>query len=302
MILFFANREDHLIASQAETMSRTANIPVYAMFYENLIKEGKLQIENAGDDLVFQIQAKENLETIKGSEIKICYFAEYPALNSQWLPYESEYDISYAQNEWWASLNALFLSQPDIKFINPAKSKFELCSELEQLMIMQKFEIPTVEMILTNNPDEALKYYRSWNNSALYKSVTRGYANSALMNESDIDRLNKLSLSPAIFQKPHSGSQMTVCLLGNNYLAVKLNDINEYELTDIPDFLLNKIVQVSEYIERPLVLFNFLYQEASNEYCAYSMNVYPSFYEIFSIFGDSYFKLLTAFLAEEYKS
>lgn len=302
MILFLLNSENTQVKLTCEQLKQEFGLPVTIIALENLIKSGKFSLENIDNDFISIIDM-DNAHQIINSEIKLCFLAEYPVIRPEWLPYTEEYDISYAQQEWWASLSAMFLSQKHIKFINPLWPKWDLGSELEQMLLLQKFDIPTVEMVLTNNSLIANEYYNLWNQNVLYKTVRSGYTNSSLMQVSDLERLEKLHLSPVIFQKAESGKQISVCVLGNKFLILsQINDHEDikWEASDIPESLKLKLNKISEFMEIPWFFINFVHKKETDEYLAYSANIYPTFDMACQTFGDSFVQALKSYLVEEY--
>jgi len=302
MILFLVNSENAQVRMTCEQLKQEFSLPVALIALDKLIKSGKFSIESIDNDLISIIDIN-NAHQVISSEIKLCYTAQYPVICPEWLPYTEEYDISYAQQEWWASLAAMFLSQKHIKFINPIWAKWDLSSELEQVLLLQKFDIPTVEMILTNNSQKANEYYNLWNQNVLYKTVRSGYTNSSLMQIPDLARLQKLHLSPVIFQKAESGTQISVCVLGNKFLtlsSINNQDNINWQASDIPENLKLKLIKVSEFLEIPWFFINFLHKEKTGEYLAFSMNIYPTFEIAYQTYGDTFVQALKNYLVEEY--
>lgn len=303
MILIFANNVNHKAKLIYDQLKQETNIPIRLCTLESIVKEGQFFIESKGSDLIFSIKNTVDEDFIISTDIKICYLAQIPFILNEWLPYDNDYDRNYARQEWWASLVSMFLSQKHIKFVNPISGQYDLNSEMEQIILFEKFEIPTVEMILTNNPKEAVNYYNLWGKNVLFKSIRKGYDTATHMQISDLGRLEKLRLLPAIFQKAIAGKEINICLVGNKLLAIELELIEgnlSFKTIDVPKDLQEKLIKLSKYIEIPIITFNFIYDEDAKEFFGFSMNAYPDLEFVYLTYGDSLMKILKEYLIEEY--
>ncbi|MEW5818806.1 MAG: hypothetical protein AB1782_01325 [Cyanobacteriota bacterium] len=303
MILFYVIRESETLRSICKQIESETQINIAWLNQYELVNSGLFYSENINNKIHGTIQLSEDSKFISTKDIKICFVAQFPYIAGEWIPYENYYDKIYAQQEWNASMVATFLTQEHIKYINPLVAKFDLNTELEQLMLLQQFNIKTVDIVLTNNSDKALEHYNKWNRAVLFKSVRSGYDTSAVMEIPDLARLEKLHISPVIFQKQIMGKEITVCLLGNNILANEIEYINNNPVSkpvSLPEELNKNIIKLSKHINAPWILMNFLFQEDNNDYFAYSINIYPDFDVVYSIYGEPFTTLLKGYLVEEY--
>lgn len=303
MILFLTNKNDCKSKQIYEKLRKKSSVSVEWLAIEDIIKNSSISIKSNNSDLLAQVHIYGSDTTVDLSDVKVCYIAQYPYISSEWIPYEKKHDISYAEKEWWASFIALLQSQSHIKYINPIELPCDLASEMTHLFLFQKFDVDTVDMVLTNNKEDAVEYYQMWDKCVLGKTVRNGYYNSAVLDISKLARLNKLHLCPAMFQRSIPGTELAVGLVGNKFIIQKIRyEDNEVikESVDIPKALKEKLVRISEFNKTPIVIFNFIYQDDTDEYFAYSINPYVSFDMAYEAFGESFIQLLTNYLIEEH--
>ena len=302
MILFIANAENDPTKFLYDLIKEETNIPVFWLSVENLVKKGSFTVKNEGENLNFTI--KINDETIDSKAIKIIFLYQPPLFDKSWLSFKEELDISYAQQEWYASFNAMMLAQKHIKFINPVFCKFDLNSRLEQILILQQFGFKTVNIILTNDGKTALEYYNLCDRSVISRPVNHSYPVEYLMQIPDLARLNKLYLCPVLFQKFIPGKKINVCLVGNKVLAqeISFNSNNEIcqKNTEIPEDIKNKLIEVSKYLEFPWIFYEFIISDKDNEYYAISLNVVPDFNLMNELYGNLFIEAIREYLTEEY--
>lgn len=303
MIVFYVLKENEKLRKLYNDLKSKDKIPVFWLNQEQLIIESQIQLKNSDDFIIGSIKTPEEEDSLSIEQVKIWLLAQYPCVLQEWLPYEDPLDTSYAQQEWNATISAMLLTQNSARFINPLWAKFDFNTEIEQLLIMQRFNFKTLDMILTNNVESTLQYYDLWKRQVLYKSVRKGYDTASIMKPSDLGRLDKLHLSPAIFQKSQMGDDITVCMVGKNFCAVKYdnNDTDQpYKQVELPDTLKNRLIKLSEYLNAPWIVTHFLYDEEQLQYYAYGINVFPDFEFSYMIFGESFVEMLRNYLVEEY--
>jgi hypothetical protein len=303
MILFYLDREDSPAIELYKDLKTNVGLPVSCLFHHKVIGASKLTAVNPDQTVITNIQTEDNETPVNIKDIKICFFSQYPYVHSGLLPFEEELDKLYALQEWNATLEAIFLTQKHIRYLNPLWGKYNLATEMEHIMLYQEFGIATVEMLLTNTPDDAREYYEKSGKEVIYKSVRGGYDSSGRMTTSDLTRLNKLHLSPAIFQKAHMGCEIMICLVGNRFLAKKttMEAANVvYKDFEISKDLKEKLIQLSKHINVPWIIYSIIYDEFIDEYKAYSINPSPGYDLCIQIFGEDFNKLLRQYFIEEY--
>jgi len=195
------------------------------------------------------------------------------------------------------------LTQNHIKFINPAYSKVDLNSKFEQVLILQKFGVKTVNMLLTNSGKDALEYYNLCDRNVLSRPVNQIYEVEHFMQIPDLARLNKLDLCPALFQKFMAGKKINVCLLGSKVLAQEISFTNNElckQTIEIPENLKEKIIAVSNYLECPLAFYEFILNEEENEYYGLAVNITPDFDLMNELYENNFREAIKEYLVEEY--
>ncbi|MGD9581053.1 MAG: hypothetical protein AB7V50_06750 [Vampirovibrionia bacterium] len=282
-------------------LSRATSKPVFLFSQEELVKDALMSLKTTNNEISTIIKFA-NGEVLDLNQCTSFYFANYPYILYEWIPYENYLDKLYALQEWSASFTAAFQTHKNIEFINPLLVKYDFVSEAEQILYLQRFKLDTIDQVLTNNPDKALKYYEQWNKQVLFKSVRKGYDTASNMETVDLGRLDKLSLSPVIFQKVISGKEVNVCLLGENCLAVERafeNEIETKNVTEIPLDIKNKLVEISKDLNCPLLQVNFIYNNFDHKYYAFGLDIYPDFEVLYSLFDDELFKMFCQYFIGE---
>lgn len=303
MLLILSIRESKYLDRLVTSLKSSYTLPVTLLTLDKFVKYSSLSLYY-DTDLTFNKTFTIDEETfIDFNNVKTCFLSNYPFIAGEWIPYENHYDKLYALQEWTATLNALLLTSSSTKFVNPYLIPYDLNSELEHVLVLQKFNIDTVDMILTNIPRLAANYYENSYKSVVYKAVQSGYNTASSMELADLGRLNKLNLSPAIFQKGVNGIETTVCLLGKNVYAVEADRLSSeagYKPVEITDELVDRLYQVSDHLNCPWIFFHFLYEPDTGKYYAYGLNIIPDFDLAVNTLGESFIDAMAAYLAEEY--
>lgn len=304
MILIFSNTKSSVLEEFTEKFKKRTDIKIALLVFEEFIKNGNFWADFRGKEKnTFCIDLDgTNNNVISLNDVKICYFSGSPYILPKWFEFEDKKDCEYAGKEWYSSVNSLFLTQPHLKLINPVTKYSNFNSEYEQSLFFKKFEIECCEMLVTNNKYDVLEYYDLWNKNVLYKSVNMGYDSSSILQVPDLGRLDKLKYCPALFQKLQAGIQLSICIIGNDFLSLEVDENQNTSVTDIPNILKEKLIKLSKHFNSPLIQFNFLYDSIDNEYYAYSFNIYNYFESLYTLFGDPFQNKLIEYLEKEYKN
>jgi hypothetical protein len=303
MILFYVEDDTCHAKSFYERFKKETNLPVALISHTDFIMNSQLESFNKGNQIITKIKMPGSKSIISTEDIKIIYFSQYPNIYQSMIAFENELDISYAVQEWTATITSVFVTRPEIKMINTIWPPYDLVTEMEQVLLMQQMGIKTIELFITNNTQKVKDYYSLWDKQVLYKTVRAGYDTAAMMEMIDLNRLDKLTLSPASFQKLVNGKEISICQLGKKFLVVETyydQEIREYIETVIPEALTESLIKMERALNIPCILYHFIYDEDEDDYFAYNMNIYPTFDMLKMLFGESFEKLLTSYLLEEY--
>lgn len=303
MLLITAIRESQNLDRLIKSLTEDHGLDVYLMRMDKLVGHSKLSLYYEDDSTFHKTLITEDEKKIDLSNIKVCFMANYPFVAGDWIPYENHYDKLYALQEWNATLTAIFQTDTKALQINSMLKPYDLNSELEHVVLLQKCGINTVDMLLTNDSKEALDFYEKSKKSVLFKSVRTGYDTASTMQIADLGRLNKLELSPAIFQKGLVGTEVCVCLLGKNILVTETNALKpEAGCTEshIPEELSEKLFQLSDELKSPWLFCHFIKEQSTGTYYAYGLNTMPDLDVSIHNLGERFYKTLINYLVEEY--
>jgi hypothetical protein len=302
VILILASTRQSLAVNVYEQLQLSnADIPVCFLSLEALFQDGGLAIKDDGRGFEFAITTLTGDTVIQGSDVRVCWTPDGLYTLPAWFPYDNEFDLEYAQGEWYAFLRTLIGTQPQIRMINPLERHLDLFCRLEQTLLMQQFGLKTVDTVLTNDADEVSRRYALWNQAVIYQSVRQNFSETTVLTESDFERFNKLHLSPVLFQQLIPGEIRHVCLMGDEVLAVKLTSPENqfyYETCDFPAELTAKLTGIAKHLNTPWLDFVFIYQPETNDYYG-TMLSYPAYDMMCQVYPD-FSQVLARYLIKEY--
>lgn len=303
MLLIISTFGNETLKVFSQQLKTCYDFEVKIISIEDIVNKSSFVLHNTDHSMLKTVELPNNKEKINFNDAKLVYLSEYPYVIMDWMNFQEELDKSYAFQEWTATITAMLNTCENTKFINPILTKYDLNTEIEQLKIFQQFDIGTVEMILTNNKDKFMEFYEQSNNNVIFKTVRQGYESCNLVGPEDLASLDKLQLSPVIFQKIVNSNEIEVCLVGKQILAKeKIFTGEEITFQDIilPEELQHKLISVSEYLGAPLLNFLFVYDPEDESFKGFSLNIYHNFTYSYQMFKDKFLNALKSLLSEEY--
>ena len=291
MIVFISSFEDECLKTFSENFNNTYNIKSQYLLTTEFLQNQTFSICSDKNNFSSEILNRNS------KDIKICFINSQIYINPSDFAYKNVKDSDYAIQEWSASFLALLGIDENIKFVNPYFSRYNFNSEIEQLLILQQSGLDTVEMILSNNSLDVIDFYKIWNKNVLMKEATLGYNKSKNFNEEHFLKLDKLNLTPCIFQKCGVGENIEILILGDKYLAINCETNN---LIKIPVGLKERLISFCKNCNIKFATFNALLQ--NEKYYFYSVNQNPVFSIVNSTYEENFTTLFENFLIKEYNN
>jgi len=291
MILFISSFEDEDLKKFAKNFNNSYGI--------------KTRYINTGEFLSnqpFSVYIKKNsLGSVILKEdfdsVKICYLNSQLFVNPDDFDYSNKKDTDYALQEWSAAFLALFGTQENTRFINPFLRKYNFASEIEQLLIMQRSGLDTIDIALSNNSGDVIELNKIWNKCTIMKESTMGYAKSTSFTQDKFLKLPMLKYTPCIFQEGKVGENIEILILAEEYLAM---DLNNSSFIEIPKGLKERLLDFCNQSKIKFATFNAVI--VNGRYYFYCANQYPVFSMIKSIYQDNFIAMFEKFLVKEYQS
>ena len=113
----------------------------------------------------------------------------------------------------------------------------------------------------------------------------------------DIKKLNKLHLSPYVFQKRMDGIFVSVLIIGESVLAVDETTRNSI---CIPLGIKEKLMKIAAELNVYIVKFGAIFKD--DLFFFYDIDQTCTFFQLQALFGDKFTDTLTKFLVKEYKN
>jgi hypothetical protein len=129
----------------------------------------------------------------------------------------SEEDFAYRTTESWAALKGLFQCLSSQCFIaNNISFSEHFDSRLGELQLLDSYQIPVPEVLITSDPDEA-RAFCSRGKDVVYRPVNGFHMPFRAMEESDLERLEEIALAPVHFEVAPTG-QLAGCVLVGDHV------------------------------------------------------------------------------------
>lgn len=291
MILFLSQFDDPELKNFAERFSETSKIKcVYKNIFD-VVNNSLVTIKCENNKFSFMFDKTDF------NEIKLCFINYNLTFYSDLFNFDDKLDNVYAAEEWNATFVCLLTSAEKTKFINPYCKKSSLSNQIENNILFQKFGIDTTETILTNNHETLMDFYQAYNYNLLIKNVISSSRKMKVFDINSIKKLDRLYLSPYIFQKMENGYIISVLLAGDSVIA-----INEYTRQEIelPVGLKEKLIALRNYVNEDILKFSAVQNQ--DKYYFFDIDDSNNFSLFYQIFGGKYKDILTEFLLREYKN
>ncbi len=290
MILFLSQTKDKCLCDFVNKFSKQTEIKTKLLTIKDIVNNG--------------ISIKYNNEkfqsiicSIPFDEVKLCYINSEISFYKELFSFKEELDNIYAEEEWNAALLCLLNSAKNTKFINSNYKKYFCTTELENLLILQKYNLDTSSIFLSNNSKHVLFIDNFFNNQTIIKNIILGYATAKNFSVDIKKKLDKLYRSPYIFQKSLPGQNIIINLIGNEYIAY--DGTNQQEIK-IPNLIISRLKKLAKDIGVSIISFYAIKQY--DKYYFYSFNQMPSFMELLYINKKKTEKILIKYLLKEYNS
>lgn len=291
MILFLSQNKNYNLESFALNFSKKNGIKTTCFTISDVHKNCDISISFKANRFI------SSFNDIDFNKIKLCYINSSVSFYKELFEFKSNADKDYAQQEWNASLLCLLETNKNTKFINPFLKRYDCETELEQVLLFRKYQLDTVEMFMTNNSENFLTLYDIYNNNLLIKNILANSNHYKLFEKKDLKKLDKLHLSPYIFQKPENGSEIIILMLSDDVITY---DLNTNMIINIPLGIKERLINLRNELNISLVLFRAFYD--NDRYYFYSLNQYPEFTDMVALFKQDFQILLESYLIKEYNS
>jgi glutathione synthase/RimK-type ligase-like ATP-grasp enzyme len=215
------------------------------------------------------------------------------------------------------AFHALLHSWLDVAPGRIANRPFAMASNMSktyQAAIIRQcgFDIP--ETLVTNDPDEALRFIascREQGDEVIYKSVSGARSIVQTFGEPDRERLHRIRWCPTQFQRRVRGQDIRVHVVGRTAIAVAVrSDATDYryarrqtgadaelELADISESLARACRNLSDALELPFCGID-LRRTPQGEHVCFEVNPSPAYSYYESVSGAPIARTLVHWLAE----
>ncbi len=289
MMLFLSCCEDSEFRKFVKSFSKKTNIKTKFIVPQDVINKEKFTLKCLNNEFSFLYK------NLPFEDIKLCYINSAFSFAKNDFPFLDDLDAEYALQEWNAFLLCLFNANPNIKFINPHLKKYSLENEIEDILVLQKYDLKTVQMFLTNNSSDFLSINELTDKQLWIKSPLKGYTKFKKFEDKDLLFLDKLYISPYIFQKGQNGNSIRILIIDNEYCAFDFADDKQIK---VPVEIINRLTKINKELSLSIATYDAI--KSDDEYVFYSINQQPSFNDLYLIFGKDFTTKFSDYLIKEY--
>lgn len=250
----------------------------------------------------FSVSCKNNqftskLNNINFNDIKLCYINSSVLFYNEIFEFKKKLDKEYALQEWNASFLCLLKSAINTKFINPILKKYDCYTDFEHILLFKKFDLDTVELFLTNNSENFLTLYNIYDGNIIIKNLLTSMNKMKMFTKSDLNNLDKLYLSPYLFQRYQTGYNILILMIGDKLIAY---NETKNEKIQIPIGIKEKLIDLKNELNVSIVLYSLIYDNGN--YYFYLINQMPDFSLLVSLFKKDFILQLEDYLIKEYNN
>ena len=291
MILFLSQFDDTELKKFSSEFMKKTGIKISYKTVPDIINKSTVTITCTNNNF------SSIFDGVNFDEIKLCYVNTGVSAYKNYFDFDSELDNEYASMEWTALITCLTGANAKTKFINKCIPRYYCNNQLEDSMIFQKFDIDTPESFLTNNTEDFLNFYHIYNENLIIKNIISKNKICKVFSVKDIKKLNKLHLSPYVFQKRMDGIFVSVLIIGESVLAVDETTRNSI---CIPLGIKEKLMKIAAELNVYIVKFGAIFKD--DLFFFYDIDQTCTFFQLQALFGDKFTDTLTKFLVKEYKN
>lgn len=172
-------------------------------------------------------------------------------------------------------------------FINPIQSSRMASRKIDQLTIASRSGLRIPATLITTDPNEAERFYKTLKSECIYKTFTGcdfGFFETRILRNSDLDDLWRLRNCPTIFQEHIEGDyDLRVTIVGRRVFAAKLLfkegrhpvdsrvDRVPVECTELPKPIVAQLLRVIDHFGLRYAAIDMRYS-ASDGYTFFEVN------------------------------
>jgi len=292
MILFLSQLNDELFQNFAEKFSKTTGIKIEYKSINDILFNSTLALSCTNNEY------SSKLDGIDFNNFKVCLINyEYFASKEFFNELDNDLDKDYASQEWNAALLCLFQTAEKTKIVNRVFKRYGCNTELEHMLLFQRFGLDTIDIFLTNNTTDFLTIRELFNGNVLIKTPICGYEKSKTFSHKESKKLDKLHFSPYIFQKSQVGINSLILSIGDTFLIYQ--DKYPY-FVEIPVGLKEKLLKLKKELGLSIAIFSALYD--NDKFYFYSLTQSFTYSAFYNIFKQKLDEALTNFILKEYNN
>lgn len=147
---------------------------------------------------------------------------------------KDEKQRQYAENELMQFLEGLWLTKPDVLWMNPVRMLEPARKKILQLHLAARLKFLIPPFVVTNNPDTVRQFYRKHDGSIVFKAINqqvlvkygnhlRHSAKTTLITDALLDKIELIRKCPAIFQVlVPKVAEIRLTVVGNQLFPVRI--------------------------------------------------------------------------------
>lgn len=194
-----------------QSLVERSNCRPLFMVQEAFFNECQLFMDGAPENGMLYIT---DVDAVAFSEVtSVCMDGFYVSAHA--LEGFSADDVTYIQTEGWATLISMFsqLSR-DSLMANFTTQRDHLSTRWSRLCCMAAAGIPVPRALVTSDPDELNTFLDELGGEAVYKPVADAGNVFAPVDDSMLEKIERLPLAPAHFEEAPRGDFSRLCLVG----------------------------------------------------------------------------------------
>ncbi|MDO8729028.1 MAG: hypothetical protein Q7K26_04030 [bacterium] len=160
----------------------------------------------------------------------------------------------YAEQELKTFLNDIWLTLgPEVFWMNMPENQERAMKKIFQLKLAKELQMRIPETLVTNNPDDVIKFYNKHKNGIIYKPMHIGLIadekkayviQTNLIKKHHLKKLKLITQSPSLFQEHISKKyEMRITVVGKRIFPVKIHS-QEFAETKVDFRDLKKILSL----------------------------------------------------------
>lgn len=226
-------------------------------FDADVFANGESQLDFYSDRSRFGFNMKNADRILSSEEVKSVW---YRRPNSLHLKIKDPVQRSYAEEEITNLLEGLWMSMPDVFWLNNPVYLTRARKKIYQMFLAREAGFMMPKTIITNDPDRARQFYHECGGKIIFKAIQGELLDygeksfsipTTLITERHIENINLIKRAPALFQEfVEKAYELRITVVGDKIFPVKIEPL--VDISHAVDWRYPELMSKLSYLETAL--------------------------------------------------